>query len=213
MASRGRGTIPGETPAEGDAGTHPQRKATPMTPRLLDHPFYRAWIDGTVTPAQLADYHASYAQFIDAIPRYWQRVVDALDRDSPVGAAIVDEERQHIALWERWRTGLPETSRPHGMDDICEHFDALPPAALLGALHAFEVQQPEVALTKREGLIRWYGCAEADVTYFDAHLAEEPHLEYGRDLAARLVSHEEFEAGFARSAEVLFTSLDRFLDT
>jgi pyrroloquinoline quinone (PQQ) biosynthesis protein C len=183
-----------------------------MNHRLLDHPFYRAWMEGSITALQLSDYQRSYGEFVREIPRLWQKVVDAFGYAVPEGKAIVEEERTHAELWDRWKRKLSGSSVPKGMRDVCEQLDRLSPSALLGALHAFEIQQPEVARTKKEGLVRWYGYTGEDLAYFDAHLEEERHIVYGNRLAHHAAVRSEFEEGFSRGAELIYRSLDRFLE-
>jgi len=182
-----------------------------MKHRLLDHPFYQAWREGMVAPQRLADYHDSYAELIGEIPRYWQRVVDALDPRGDAGRDVVAEEHGHVELWSRWRHRLPAGVPSQGLRDVCAELDRLTPSELLGALHAFEIQQPEVAVTKREGLLRWYGCDAADVVYFDEHADEQAHIDYGARLASTTAVRDEFEAGFARGARLFYDGLDRFV--
>jgi len=75
-------------------------------PRLLDHPFYQAWNRGELSTETLSAYHRSYGEFIKRFPSYWQRVVDTFQQDLPRGASIVNEESEHIHLWELWGEGL-----------------------------------------------------------------------------------------------------------
>lgn len=179
--------------------------------RLLDHPFYRAWTKGEITRDQLGAYHRSYAEFIRQVPVYWERVVLAFDEQAPGGREIVAEERSHIALWEEWGEDFPATGTAPGMSDVCREFDRLTPSQLLGALHAFEVQQPEVARTKRDGLLRFYGFRGEQLRYFDEHENEAKHIAFGSRMAETFADRKEFEAGFARGAEVVYHSLDRFV--
>ena len=84
------------------------------------------------------------------------------------------------------------------------------PSRLLGALQAYEVQQPDVAATKKEGLIRHYGFSASDLTYFDEHQKEEAHIAYGCRLAERFADTREVDEGFAEGAELVYRSLDCF---
>jgi pyrroloquinoline quinone (PQQ) biosynthesis protein C len=183
-----------------------------LTHRLLDHPFYRAWSHGTVTADQLSRYHRSYAEFIAAVPSFWRTVTTSLDNGGgPIGENIIREEHEHIRLWEEWGARLPACADHPGMADVVSAFRALSPSALLGALHAFEVQQPEVACTKREGLQTHYGFSAEELRYFDEHEREEEHIRYGRTLAERSANRVEFEAGWAEGARLAYASLDRFV--
>lgn len=179
-----------------------------LSHRLLDHPFYRQWTHGEVRPEQLSRYARSYAGFIDRMPTYWQRIGDALGADV---AAVIADESEHAVLWGQWSAGLPAVTDAPRMDEVLDLFATLPADGLLGAVQAFEVQQPEVARTKRDGLLQHYGLGEQDVRYFDAHLREEAHIALGARIAATLPRREGYDAGFRRGAEALYRSLDLFL--
>jgi pyrroloquinoline-quinone synthase len=179
--------------------------------RLLDHPFYQAWTRGEVREATLAEYHHAYAEFIRRIPSYWQDVVLAFGVTSPLTAEIIREETEHIHLWNLWGAALPNPRGRASLQEAIEGFNAFNPSALLGALQAFEVQQPEVARTKKEGLLRHYRLHEADLRYFDEHLAEEKHIAFGSRLAATHAHPADFEEGFHLGAGLVYRSLDQFV--
>ncbi len=178
-----------------------------LTRRLLDHPFYQAWHHGQVSVEQLSRYAASYAELVAAMPSWWERIGTDLGADT---AAIVADERDHVALWQRWASRLPAPVDAPRLADALAMGETLSGAELLGAMHAFEVQQPDVARTKRDGLITHYGFAPADVSYFDAHIDEAAHIAFGSALA-RTADQAAVERGFARGAEVFYRSLDPFI--
>jgi pyrroloquinoline-quinone synthase len=183
---------------------------TPVQPRLLDHPFYQAWTRGEVTTATLASYHRAYAAFIERIPSWWRTALEGAGDTSAQGRTIVREEESHIPLWDAWGRLLPDAAIGPDLQSIISEFDALSPAALLGALQAFEIQQPEVARSKKEGLVQHYGFAAHTLHYFDEHEKEEKHIRFGARLAAR-VDEQEFADGFRRGAELVYRSLDQFV--
>ncbi len=180
-------------------------------PRLLDHPFYQAWNRGEISTEALSAYHRSYGEFIKHFPSYWQRVVNAFQQDLPRGASIVDEEFQHVPLWELWGRYLSAPPSYPGLEQLLDAFDRMTPSELLGAIQAFETQQPEVARTKREGLRRFYGIQEEDLVYFDEHLDEKNHIAYGSWLGENFADRREFNEGFERGAELIYRSLDGFV--
>ena len=182
-----------------------------VQPRLLDHAFYRGWMKGEIPVEMLAAYHRSYHEFISRVPGYWQRVVDAFQPDFPGEHPVVREERHHILLWEEWGRRLTPPPEFPRLSTLLDSLDAMTPSALLGALQAFEVQQPEVARTKKEGLMAHYGFGAPELTYFDEHQKEEEHIACGRSLAARFADRKEFDEGFARGAELVYASLDNFV--
>jgi pyrroloquinoline-quinone synthase len=174
---------------------------------LLNHPFYQAWSHGTVTRGQLARYARSYAEFIAEMPAYWARIGQDFGVDT---SAIVAEETQHIALWEKWSAQLPKTADYPRMTEVLDAFANFNASELLGAVQAFEIQQPGVARTKKDGLLAHYGFAETDTVYFDEHLNEQAHIDFGAGLAADKANLVELQKGFNRGAEVVYRSLDLF---
>jgi pyrroloquinoline-quinone synthase len=181
-----------------------------IRPRLLDHPFYRAWSAGEVPADTLAAYHRSYADLVQRIPTYWKKVVNAFRPEDPLGLAIVEEERNHILLWESWGKSLQPPQDYPSLLPMIQACDGMTPSRLLGVLQAFEMQQPEVSATKKEGLLRHYGFLTEDLRYFDEHQREEVHIAYGRSMADRDAIPEEFERGFAEGAEMIYHTLDGF---
>ncbi len=182
----------------------------PVQPRLLDHPFYQAWTRGEVSASTLASYHRAYDAFIQRIPSWWQAALDGAGDASLQGRTIVREEESHIPLWEHWGQTLPAAQGTASLQPVIDAFDALSPAALLGALQSFEIQQPEVARTKRDGLLQHYGVTADLLRYFDEHEKEEKHIRFGTRLAQR-VDEEEFAKGFTLGAELVYHSLDQFV--
>ena len=88
------------------------------------------------------------------------------------------EEREHDALWSRFRTALDaigEMHRPQSRTLLAvgeNAFASVPEA--LGALYSFEVQQPATASSKLAGLREHYaGTVDADAQqYFVEHAVE-----------------------------------------
>jgi pyrroloquinoline-quinone synthase len=182
----------------------------PVQPRLLDHPFYQAWTRGEISPETLAAYHKAYTAFIKRIPFWWSTAAAGAGDSSPLARTIIREEESHIPLWESWGKDLPPSASVTNLQSTIDAFDALSPAALLGALQAFEIQQPDVARTKKEGLLQHYGFSPDVLTYFDEHQKEEKHIRFGARLAMR-VNEKEYKEGFARGAELIYKSLDSFV--
>ena len=98
------------------------------------------------------------------------------------------------------------------MNDVVAELDAMSSSELLGAIHAFEMQQPDVAVTKKEGLLCHYGYESAELKYFDEHMDEEAHIAFGRQLAKQSANQDEFKRGFDRGAEIFYNALDKYLN-
>jgi len=183
-----------------------------LSKRLLDHPFYQSWNQGTITMDQLSKYHASYAEFIARVPEFWKKAIDGLGDNSAYGKTVIEEETEHIALWDEWKSRLPENNGFPRMTQIMETLDSMTPSELLGAIHSFEIQQPEVAKTKKEGLICHYGYSEEEMNYFNDHEEEAGHIRFGSMLADKAANKKEFEEGFRRGSELFYNGLDLFLN-
>jgi pyrroloquinoline-quinone synthase len=144
---------------------------------LLQHPFYLAWSDGTLPVPALRDYARDYGAFIRTVSQGWE-AVDELH--------IASVERGHAEVWENTFAAGLETvvdDGPHApavatlvsaAQDLFEDR-----VSALGALYAFESQQPFTAQSKLAGLQAHYAelpacCGE----YFRLHEDdfEEPAL-------------------------------------
>jgi pyrroloquinoline-quinone synthase len=177
---------------------------------LLKHPFYRAWNEGTLTVADLGRYASQYGEFIDTIASGWEMAGDA---------DVAAEERTHALLWTDFASALdaprPATARLPEIEALVAlantSFADRPSA--LGALYAFEQQQPATAQSKLDGLRRHYALPAPAEVYFDVHKADE---EEPRWLAEQIetLSPEEFaqaRAACESMAAALWSGLDGVL--
>jgi len=167
---------------------------------LNEHPFYAEWRAGTLPIERLAEYADEWAPFISVVDRGWERI------GFPEYAA---EEREHDALWMRFRDALGATGemdRPQSRTLLAvgEHAFAAVPEAL-GALYSFEVQQPATASSKLAGLREHYaGTVDADAqAYFVEHAVEtdEPAM-----LARLIDGLSDGEFARARTACAIFSA-------
>lgn len=141
---------------------------------LLEHPFYRAWSDGKLSREQLGLYAEQYASFIKLISEGWENVNEN---------AIAIEEKEHYELWQQFKESLQVESSNSSLPAVealvnttKENFKSY--AGSLGALYAFEAQQPGTATSKLKGLKDHYSNWNVDETYFAIHAndIEEPAL-------------------------------------
>ena len=167
---------------------------------LNEHPFYTEWRAGTLPIERLAEYADEWAPFIGAVDAGWDRI------GFPEYAA---EEREHDALWSRFRTALDATGEMHRPQSrtllaVGENAFASVPEAL-GALYSFEVQQPATASSKLAGLREHYaGSVDADAQqYFVEHAVEtdEPAM-----LAGLIDGLSDGEFARAKTACALFSA-------
>lgn len=179
---------------------------------LLDHPFYKNWEKGTISIQQLSKYSKSYGEFITKIPVFWNYTIEIFDSNSLTGKKIIEEEKHHILLWKIWSERLPDVKNYPSMKDEIDAFSKMNVSELLGAIHAFEIQQPNVSKTKKAGLIKYYGFNNSDTKYFDEHMNEAEHIKYGEYLYNNFADKKKFKKGFSKGAELIYNSLDKFLN-
>lgn len=141
---------------------------------LLQHPFYLAWNEGRLTKKQMEVYASKYGSFIQLISEGWAVAGEQ---------AIAAEEQEHYTLWKLFAKSLKATDTGAGVREVNELVNSVKNsfgsyAGALGALYAFEAQQPATASSKLEGLKKHYCSWQADETYFAIHQAdvEEPAL-------------------------------------
>ncbi|MEQ1876275.1 MAG: CADD family putative folate metabolism protein [Bdellovibrionia bacterium] len=181
---------------------------------LLGHPFYQAWMAGTLTQEQLAKYAFQYAPHVTAFPRFVSAV--HAQAENPVARKmlmenLVDEEgangaTPHPELWRRFSERLGADVRYITLSDVqpkarelVEKFHHLCRSSYeegLGALYAYEYQVPEVARSKTEGLKKFYGIEKGEATeFFDVHeSADRYHSEACAHLLNELTPAQQEKA-------------------
>lgn len=158
---------------------------------LLNHPFYQAWSAGTLPSEALASYAREYGAFINLLPQGW-----ATQQDEETA----DEEREHAELWDDFAVALgtkvatPMIAETGALCDSARKLFA-EPASAMGALYAFEAQQPPTATSKLDGLRKHYSLGARAEVYFEKHTAN--HHE-ARKLLDRIGTLDA--AGQARAA-------------
>ena len=133
----------------------PPPVATALVARrsLLKHPFYLAWSDGTLPVPALKEYAHDYGAFIRTVGEGWAAVGET---------HIAGVEEGHAQVWENtFAAGLettvdaPRTAEAAALVNEAHALFADPVTAL-GALYAFESQQPYTAQSKLAGLREHY---------------------------------------------------------
>jgi len=140
---------------------------------LLNHPFYQAWSAGELPVEALRSYAREYGAFISMMPAGWETLNDA---------EIAAEETEHIDLWADFAAGLDTTVTEAQIPQVkalMKTADELfsEPATALGALYAFEVQQPATAQSKLTGLKAFYQLPKSVEPYFETHSHNEHETE------------------------------------
>jgi pyrroloquinoline-quinone synthase len=167
------------------------RKIEPWN--LLSHPFYEAWNAGELPERALKTYAEEYGAFIALVPDGWRRVGDK---------ATAREEEEHIEMWGQFADGLGTNISGAVIDEVKQLVDNTnnwfaAKATALGALYAFEAQQPETAKSKLAGLKEYYEFPSTVETYFDAHTRNEQEAD---KLLARIEQLDEGDRKIAQDA-------------
>lgn len=140
---------------------------------LLDHPFYQAWSAGELPVEDLKCYAREYGAFITTIPKGWEALNDS---------ETAEEETEHIEMWEDFADGLNTQISKAQIPEVQALLDTAKTLfsqqeSALGALYAFEAQQPETAKSKLAGLKEFYQLPEKVEPYFETHSHNEHEAE------------------------------------
>lgn len=150
------------------------------------HPFYQEWRAGTLPKYKLVDYSGEYGLFVATIAEGWDTLGES---------EYAEEERHHEILWDDFRGALgfetlserPQTST---MVSAARSLFSTKPEAV-GALFAFESQQPFTAQSKLDGLNEHYPITDEGKKYFVVHASDFAEVETLKQHIASL-SDEEF---------------------
>lgn len=175
---------------------------------LLQHAFYRAWSEGTLPTETLAKYAREYGAFIRSLPAGWRTLGNE-------NYAKIEEA--HANLWDRFATALkttvgdkPEVTEVSTLVAVAKEAFEAGEAATIGALYAFEVQQPATAASKLEGLKTHYTALPNDVQpYFKAHENDVEERDMLEALIEKLPADQKLlaQASCARMSEALYNAL------
>ncbi len=157
---------------------------------LLQHPFYRAWEAGELPVDALRSYAREYGAFIRNMPLGWEMLGDS---------ETANEERQHVDLWEDFAEGLDTEIGAAELPGVAALVAASSKlfakrASALGALYAFEAQQPATAKSKLDGLRKHYSLPAGAELYFEAHAANQHEAAKLLDQIAALSPAQQGEA-------------------
>jgi pyrroloquinoline-quinone synthase len=157
---------------------------------LLEHPFYRAWTQGTLEIERLQEYARQYYHFELAFPRYLS-AIHARTESAHVRQLLLDNlwdeehgDRNHPVLWLEFARALGLTaeevvhSRPNEETAaLVEHFGRMsreaPVGEALATLYAYEGQVPAIAWQKIKGLSDYYGFTPEQFEFFSVHLVAD----------------------------------------
>lgn len=172
---------------------------------LLKHPFYQAWSAGTLPVEALKVYASEYGAFINILEDGWKTLDDA---------ETAQEEKEHAELWEQFAAALEtKISEPKITQtaELISTADKLftSPASTLGAMYAFEAQQPATAKSKLDGLKTHYSLPAEVEPYFEIHSANWHESEKILSALDKLSPEEQAraEVACALMAESLWNAL------
>jgi len=131
---------------------------------LNQAPFYKAWSKGTLKTTDLVNYAGEYKHFIASIPQGWTTLGDH---------EHAAEEVHHAQLWTNFACsiGSGEGGKVTEMQTLVKQASESfkDPIKAVGALYAFEAQQPSTSMAKLEGLKTHYNELSAESEYFTVH--------------------------------------------
>jgi pyrroloquinoline-quinone synthase len=136
---------------------------------VLAHPFYTRWERGELSREELAFYAGEYRHAVTALAEAAESATEL------AGTEHASEEQEHVALWDDFRSALGDGGGDAPLAETQECVAAWTagrdPLEALAVLYAIESGQPEVARTKLEGLVRFYGFASDSkgTAYFRLH--------------------------------------------
>jgi pyrroloquinoline-quinone synthase len=196
---------------------------------VLGHPFYRAWVAGTLPTEALQEYARQYYGFESTFPRFLSTLHARSERAGDRQALLDnlwDEEHgdsNHAELWLRFAEGLGVSRNDVLAAARNLHTKALidtywrvcregPVAAGVAAVYAYERQVPQVAQAKIDGLRMRYGIEDdRTLAFFEIHASlDVEHSEAERRMLSTV--SEEDEASVVEGAGAALDGWWGFLD-
>jgi len=153
---------------------------------LLQHPFYQAWTQGTLSRESLALYAEQYYQHVQAFPEHLRALAERSTGElRKLAVDNLNEEENpaapHPQLWRDFaaEVGVSESKMDSaqalpGLQRLLDTYSeiasqrSLPEA--VAAFYAYEAQVPEIAAQKIDGLRKHYGIdSPKGLGYFAVH--------------------------------------------
>ena len=149
--------------------------------RLLDHPFYTKWVEGTLPKEAIQEYCRQYFAFESNFPRFLS-AIHSRTEDPGARQALLenlwDEEHgaeNHRELWLRFAEGMgverddvESAERNDATRELVDTYVSAceDSASGVAAVHAYERQVPAVAAAKIAGLREHYGVEDGRTLAF-----------------------------------------------
>jgi pyrroloquinoline-quinone synthase len=188
--------------------------------RLLDHPYYQAWQEGSLSPSDIASYAAQYRHFEQALPQILAATaarIDATEPRSLVEANLADEVATptHLELFDRFAASLgateaDATEATQALVDLYRRAAEAGPVPALSVIGAYEAQAAGIAATKGGALRRHFAMAPEATDFWDVHAAiEADHAAWTTDALRALDAPTATVSEWATaSAEAWWAFLD-----
>ncbi len=160
---------------------------------LNAHPFYQDWRMGTLPVDKLRDYAGEYGRFVGTIADGWETLGES---------HYAEEEREHERLWTDFQLeigALPLSNRASTevLVNAASQYFGKNKATALGALYAFEAQQPHTSRVKLEGLKEHYQTTAKGQEYFLVHADDVAEVELLRSMVTNMSEGEYLQAKHA----------------
>ena len=192
---------------------------------LLTHPFYVKWSQGKVSLDTLREYSKQYYHYEKALPGFLSSALQHIDDEparSAVSEVLKDESsnpRPHAEMWLDFAAGLGvseqevKASSPSCQTtNLVETYRSLcnrGQEEAIGALYAYESQQPEIAQAKADGLAAHYGVDSASaLAFFRLHSVLD--VQHAKALRAALVDSELGRESAHLALDAWWGMLDQF---
>lgn len=190
--------------------------------RLLDHPYYRGWQDGSLTREDLRAYAEQYRHFEAALPETLAATAAGITDEA--ARALTEENlldelsspAPHLELFAGFAGAFgaqpgagpgPATAR---LTALYRRAVVEGPVPALAVIAAYEVQAADIAATKAGALRRHYGLSSADTAFWDVHAdMEREHASWTIDALATLgADPKAVDAWARRSSKAWWDFLD-----
>jgi pyrroloquinoline-quinone synthase len=193
---------------------------------MLQHSFYRDWMEGKLSVPQLENYAMQYTPFVDAFPRFVSAahsLCESATAREMLMDNLMDEEGKthseaHPKLWRNFHASLAGDARdhehPHYSFELRDTFMNLCKSSFEEAivtLYAYESQIPEISTAKIEGLKKNYGITEEKaLAFFKVHEKADVYHSQACEKIIAFIAPEHEEEVLA-AAETSTKSLWNFL--
>lgn len=192
---------------------------------LLTHPFYVRWSQGKVSMEALRTYACQYYHYELALPSFLSAALEHVT-DEPARSAVAEvledessNPKPHAEMWLDFAAGLGlsaeevKASEPSAATiNLVETYRSLCARGqeeAIGALYAYESQQPEVAQTKADGLVEFYGVTDqSSLSFFKLHSVLD--IAHSKALRSALTDSELARESAHLALDAWWGMLDQF---